>query len=213
MPSLAEALHIRPGVTAIIGSGGKTTLMLALASELQEKGSVIVTTSTHIFPPEGIRTVQRAESVNVQGILCVGTPCEHGKLAVPAQSFEELAELADFVLVEADGSRHLPVKVHRSFEPVIPANANETVCVIGASGLNRPIEEAVHGWEQFYRMTGEKITTPEAVAKALRMENLADRYVINQADVNEEAARALGALLHKPAAAAILRKGEILCSF
>ena len=211
MPSLAEALHIRPGVTAIIGSGGKTTLMLALAAELQEKGSVIVTTSTHIFPPEGIQTVQRAEKV--QGIICIGTPCEHGKLAVPAQSFEELARLADFVLVEADGSKHLPIKVHRSFEPVIPENANETICVIGASGLNRPIEEAVHGWEQFYRMTGEKITTPEAVAQTLEMENLADRYVINQADVNEKAARELGALLHKPAAAAILRKGEILCSF
>ena len=62
-------------------------------------------------------------------------------------------------------------------------------------------------------MTGEKIATPEAVAKSLKMEDLADRFVINQADVNEPAARELGALLHKPAVAAILRKGEILCSF
>lgn len=211
MKGLAQQLEIRPGVTAIIGSGGKTSLMLALAEELKEEGSVIVTTSTHIFPPENIKTAERAEAF--EGVLCVGTPCPNGKLKTPAQSFEELAQLADYVLVEADGSKHLPIKVHRYFEPVIPENANQVICVIGASGLNRPSREVVHVWDLFYAFTAADTATPQAVAHSLQIEDKADRYVINQADVNEEAARELGSLLQKPTTVISLRKGEILCSY
>ena len=48
--NLSEALQIRPGVTAIIGGGGKTTLMERLAHELSGKARVIVCTTTHIYP-------------------------------------------------------------------------------------------------------------------------------------------------------------------
>ena len=51
---LAKALDVRKGVTAIIGAGGKTTLLLALARELARTARVIVTTTTHIYPPDGI---------------------------------------------------------------------------------------------------------------------------------------------------------------
>ena len=47
--NLSEALQIRPGVTAIIGGGGKTTLMERLAHELSGKARVIVCTTTHIY--------------------------------------------------------------------------------------------------------------------------------------------------------------------
>ena len=48
--NLSEALQISPGVTAIIGGGGKTTLMERLAHELSGKARVIVCTTTHIYP-------------------------------------------------------------------------------------------------------------------------------------------------------------------
>ena len=48
---IAPLLHIGPGVTALIGGGGKTTLMDTLAAELRRRGTVIVTTSTHIRRP------------------------------------------------------------------------------------------------------------------------------------------------------------------
>ena len=41
-----KLLGLRPGGTAVIGSGGKTTLLRILAEELS--GTVILTTSTHI---------------------------------------------------------------------------------------------------------------------------------------------------------------------
>ena len=47
---LAAMLKIEKGVTAIIGSGGKTSLMYALAEELGEKNRVIVCTTTLISP-------------------------------------------------------------------------------------------------------------------------------------------------------------------
>ena len=44
--TFAEALGIGPGVTALIGGGGKTSLMLTLAKELSSKGSIIICTTT-----------------------------------------------------------------------------------------------------------------------------------------------------------------------
>lgn len=57
MDKLCDLLDIRPGVTALIGGGGKTTLMYHLARELRERGTVAVTTTTKIWPPTGIRVL------------------------------------------------------------------------------------------------------------------------------------------------------------
>ena len=206
----AKALNITRGTTAIIGSGGKTSLMLRLAQELCAVGKVIVTTSTHIYPPQEMSVATHVGRFD--GCICVGTPCAEGKLCAPAQSFEELASLTDFLLVEADGSKHLPLKVHLAHEPVIPKNAH-VICVVGASGLNLPMEEAVHRHERFYELTGEKTATVQAVASALMQENLADRYLINQFDTNPKAAQELAALLPKPSILASVQKGEIICSY
>ena len=206
----SDALHIKKGITSIIGSGGKTSLMLRLADELSQIGKVIVTTSTMIFLPTHIRVVQ--ELTDFEGCICIGTACPNGKLTTPKESFEELAKHADYVLVEADGSKHLPLKAHLSHEPVIVPNFH-VICVVGASGLNQPIADAVHRWERFLELTGQTVASPEAVAAVLREENLADRYLINQAETNLEAAKELAALLPKPSVLSCLEKGEILCSF
>ena len=47
---LSEALGIKKGVNAVIGSGGKSSLLKSLSLELSQKGSVLLTTSTHILP-------------------------------------------------------------------------------------------------------------------------------------------------------------------
>ena len=52
--ALAELLNIQRGLTAITGSGGKTTLLYALARELSAEARVIVCTTTHIYPPDGL---------------------------------------------------------------------------------------------------------------------------------------------------------------
>lgn len=210
MGIFSEALAIRPGVTAIIGSGGKTSLLYRLADELKDGGSVLVTTSTHILPPEHLPVYTRTE--RVRGVCCVGAPCGI-KLKAPEQSFEELAGLADFVLVEADGSAHLPIKAHASYEPPIPPNANNRILVVGVSGLNRPVGEAAHRAERFRALSGSELASPEAVAAVIRAEALCDRVVLNQAETNPDAARRLAALLPYPVLLTTLNKGELLCSY
>ncbi len=63
------------------------------------------------------------------------------------------------MLVEADGSRRLPLKAHAPHEPVIPKEAGCVLCVVGAHGFDRPIREAVHRPEQFCTLTGARPTS------------------------------------------------------
>lgn len=211
MAELFNELDIVPGVTAIIGSGGKTTLMYALAQELSQRGSVIVTTTTHIWKPEHLPVAERVQMA--KGIVCVGTPCKNGKLTVPQQSIQELAQLAEYVLVEADGSAGKPLKAHAEHEPVIPENVTQVICVLGASGLNLPAQESVHRPEIFCRLTGSSAATVKAVAALLKTENLFDRLVINQCDMQETAARELAEEMNCPVLLTSLKKGEILCAY
>ncbi len=146
----ADALAVPRGITSIVGGGGKTTLLLRLARELCEAGMrVVVTTSTHIFPPEGIPTLtdgtlaEASALLKREGLVCLGTPVEKGKLAAPKFAFAELAKIADYVLVEADGAKGLPLKAPAEHEPVIPAETSLVVAVAGLDGLGKPIGETV----------------------------------------------------------------------
>ena len=53
--NLASALRIEPGITAIIGSGGKSTLLKTLGLELMRAGGrVLLCTTTHMLPVAGV---------------------------------------------------------------------------------------------------------------------------------------------------------------
>ena len=88
---ICEQLHMTKGITAVIGSGGKTTLLRILAEELS--GTVILTTSTHILPFAGIPLLvtddieQVRRALALHRVICMGTPAAEGKLTAPALSF------------------------------------------------------------------------------------------------------------------------------
>ena len=153
-----EALGLGRGITSIIGSGGKSSLLDRLAEELRERGRVVLCTTTHMFPPPGLRTLQNASSQDVEralaedGAVCLGELAPDGRLHAPALPISELARLADYVVVEADGSKRLPLKAHAPHEPVIPPGTERTVCVLGLTGLGRPIAEAAHRPELYARL-------------------------------------------------------------
>ena len=186
---LAPLLGIQRGVTAIIGSGGKTTLLRTLADELP--GRVLLCTSTHFLGYRDLPTVLDPTEPALQDalrrnrIVCAAGRSPTGKLVDCGIPYEVLASLADFVLVEADGSRQLPLKAHAEHEPVIPACSRQVICVVGLSGLHRPVSEVVHRPELFCPLVGctpEDEATPERVARALVQEHLADTYFLNQAE-------------------------------
>ena len=152
---IAPLLNIGRGVTALIGGGGKTTLLYTLTEELRKKGTVLLCTSTHIMRPTQYEVLERASEAEVSaalsahGAVCVGEPSAEGKLGPPSLPFDALARLADYVLVEADGSRRLPLKAHAPHEPVIPANAQRVVLVVGADGFGKPIRDVCHRSERY----------------------------------------------------------------
>jgi len=220
---LAELLGIRPGVTAVIGSGGKTSLLRTLGKELSAQGrTAVLCTTTHVFPFAGIVTVTEpdehrlSEALSRDRIVCAGVPEQAtGKLTSPAIPLTRLARLADYVLAEADGSHGLPLKAHAPHEPVIPPEAGRVVCVVGLSGLDRPIREAAHRPGRFAELAGageNDSATAVSVARVLNAEALSDIYFINQADTPSQLRRAgeLASLLDRPAAAGSLQKGGFI---
>ena len=178
---LWELLGIRPGLTAVIGSGGKTSLLRVLAQELSHRGTVLVSTTTHIMRPNwcpfAATDAALREGFAHSPIVCAGSYTPEGKLTAP--DFPGWQYAADFVLVEADGSKRLPAKAHAAWEPVLPPERNRTVCVFGASALGRPIQDAAH--------------RPELYAPLAVLAIGVGFYVlfINQADVLEDPAAAL----------------------
>lgn len=201
---------------SVVGSGGKTTFLRYLSERLS--GTVILTTSTHIRPFPGIpfveaspedpdQTLRALRSALSRGrVVCIGKPEPSGKLASPADvvSFDALLAEADHLLVEADGAAGLPFKAHRPWEPVIPACSGLTVCMVGASGLGRPVSQVCHCPELFSALAGitpDRIVEPEHVAEVLNRENLADCFLINQSDAlpDPEPVRRLCGLIRKDA--------------
>ena len=190
---LQDALGIPRGITSVIGGGGKTTLLSVLARELAAGGvAVALTTSTHFLPFEGMPALSGPDEWDAAAspVACFASPTEEGKLAAPACGIPALAAAADYVLVEADGSKRLPLKAHAAWEPVIPAGTVNVVWVVGASGLGKPVSETAHRPELFCERCGcmpTDIATPERVAQALnaelRMLNLSTaRIMLNQVD-------------------------------
>lgn len=186
---LAPLLKIEKGVTAIIGSGGKTTLLRTLSGELP--GRVLLCTSTHFQGYADLPAVLDPTAADLRKalaahpIVCAAGRSPTGKLVDCGLPYEALADLADFVLVEADGSRRRPLKAHAHHEPVIPPCTRQVICVVGLSGLHRPVSEVVHRPELFCPLVGctpEDEATPERVARALVQEHLADTYFLNQAE-------------------------------
>ncbi len=211
-----QALGVERGVTAVIGSGGKSSLLDKLASELRAEHRVLLCTTTHMFPASGMRTLAEpdeaaiARVLDAEGAVCVGVPGEDGRLHAPGIPMSRLTALADYVIVEADGSKRLPLKAHASHEPVIPAEAGRTICVVGMSGLGRRVSETVHRPELFAPC--DVPVTEELLASVLNREALADVYFLNQCDIcGMERARKLAALLDRPSACGSIREGTAVC--
>ena len=67
--------------------------------------------------------------------------------SLPEEIYKQACEFADIVLVEADGSKHMPVKFPAAHEPVIPENVNEIQVVMGLHAIGHPFCEVSHRLE------------------------------------------------------------------
>lgn len=215
---LSELLAVPRGVTAMVGGGGKTSLLLILARELSETARVLATTTAHIWPPP-FETLLSPTPETVlaafahTNLLAAGDPAPDGKLREPAALARGWARLAEYTLVEADGSRGLPLKAPAEHEPALPGDAALVVAVAGMSCAGHTVGQAAHRPSLYAALAGlpeDAPVTPEAVARVLMHPNgqrkgVAGRFavVLNQADTPQRLAFARDVAMRLPCEAVI----------
>ncbi len=182
--TLAQALGIRRGeIVAFVGGGGKTGAILRLIEELRaERWRVLASTTTKVgrsieaavpvFEATG-REWHAGLAVAMERdgavFLAAGTSRD-GKLTgiEPAAIDRRLRDLADAVLLEADGSRQMPIKAPGAHEPVVPPATTVVVPMVGLDALGRTIAPLeVHRPELLRALTGHDVVTPDAIVRLL----------------------------------------------
>lgn len=150
---LARALGLR-GMghhVALVGGGGKTTLMHAIADALPAPTVVTCTTKMGadqhwgkrllVDPTDDDLLVQVAEAGRV---LVVGRVNGQKAIGITPMRADQLATLGLNVVCESDGSRRMPAKAPHWYEPVLASTVTLVLCVIGADALDRTIHDQCH---------------------------------------------------------------------
>ncbi|MEN6326781.1 MAG: selenium cofactor biosynthesis protein YqeC [Syntrophomonas sp.] len=183
---LYETLDLGPkAVVALVGGGGKTSAMFRLAEEIPSKHSVLITTTTKIYIPsreEYHCFCTQAEGYNeeavVKALKAGERPVLGSRRLYPEHKLDGVEEellagffrqgQADYILVEADGSKGRPLKGHLDYEPVIPGITTCLLIVIGADVLGKQLDsQFVHRPEIVAGLTGQRPGTmvgPETIA-------------------------------------------------
>ncbi len=205
--NLSQALEVKAGdIIAFVGAGGKTHAMFRLAAELSEGGArVITTTTTRIaqdelgLAPHAVRPKRGmplsewlpSQLEQYRHIFLFTRLERNYKVRGLKSSWldEHLAHspFFDVLLVEADGSRRLPMKAPFSHEPPIPASATIVVPVVGLDALGQPLDkDHIYGAHCIQRAIGYKLgqpVTPELVAATLLHPKLGLKNVPSQAQI------------------------------
>ncbi|MDH3683756.1 MAG: selenium cofactor biosynthesis protein YqeC [Acidimicrobiia bacterium] len=163
---------------AIVGGGGKTTTLHALADQLS--GSRVVTTTTKMGHDQH-RGRKLLLGPTDEEIAAIGLGADAGPpvvawggiegtkaIGIDPETCDRWFGLVDHVLVEADGARRRPFKAPGSMEPVVPPTATVVVVVMGVDALGRVIGDQCHrplrvaalaGCQPFERLTPERAAT------------------------------------------------------
>ncbi len=165
-PDLLATLVPGGGVVALVGAGGKKSLMYALARA--SSGGVALTTTVRISP---------YDSRQVDAIVDIDTPAasaagagrvvawqgalhRHGRLrGIPLQTLAALDLGAHFplVLVKADGARGRLVKAPAAHEPVLPPASDHVLALCSVRAVGRPLDQRIaHRPEQVMALTGAR---------------------------------------------------------
>jgi len=210
--NISQALrYTPPSSIALVGSGGKTTLLFQLARELVPP--VITAATSHLHTDQikladshwkGTRPEDLAGlEANLLGVMLVTGPVIDARTqGLNSDTIGWLYQICKNhalpLLIEADGSRQHPLKAPADHEPPIPDFVKMVVVVAGMSGIGKPLTgKTVHNLDLFSALSklapGEMIT-PEALVQVLthvaggfkNIPRAARRVVLlNQADTSD----------------------------
>ena len=140
-------------VIAVVGAGGKTSYIHSAAETyLREGKKVLVTTTTHMYAEKDtVITDDPAvitDELSRKSYCMAGVKGPEGKIVpLSGETYEAVCKAADIVLVEADGSKQLPLKYPAEWEPVIPDNTDKIIIIMGLHGIGKKCSESVHRCE------------------------------------------------------------------
>ncbi len=190
-PSLGAALGLgERELVALVGSGGKTSALIALARGLASGGkTVTVTTTTAMYLHElarAGRVLQEADehemAARIRDAVTSGFAVGVARLQTPDGKVIGLSPstvdalwgegIADYLIVEADGSRGRSLKAFARHEPQVPGNATVIVQVVGLDVVGMPLtEQNVHRAAELAGLLGLPVgvdVTTDTVARTLR---------------------------------------------
>jgi probable selenium-dependent hydroxylase accessory protein YqeC len=193
-------LNEKGHIISIVGAGGKTTLMFLMAKYCTDNGmKVLVSTTTHIMKPQDGSYVyndifQARKLWNNGKYVTVGQEAQDGKISMlPQTKLNEFVGEADITFLEADGSKHMPIKVPAENEPVIISTSDIVIAVCGMTCLGKPLKDVCFRLNQAEAVLGKSPTEnieKSDIVKILTSEkgsrkNVGDRdyyIVLNQCD-------------------------------
>ena len=150
----AEALGLgHRSLVALVGGGGKTTLLFALGRSLPARTLLTTTTRmgrdrTGSFPClVGPTDREMADAFGRDDAVLAWRSIDERKALgyAPAEVDRWFAAgLADHIVVEADGARRRPFTAPAPWEPPIPAASTHVVACIGADALGYVIADRLH---------------------------------------------------------------------
>ena len=202
MAKLLEEIHTyfagNEHCIAITGSGGKTTALISLAKLYAENQKrVLISTTTKLLLPNdqeyGCDTYFFNETIlshrPSKGERVFYSHIDKKAVAPPLHTIGKLLDLYDVVLLEADGSRHLGLKLHEERDPVVPVFTTATLAIVSFSLLGKPFKENCFGSESYpldfpetkvdlYTYT-KLITHPQGITKGMKGKSL---ILCNQAE-------------------------------
>lgn len=178
---LVEALGAARGTTCVVGAGGKKTTLFALAARLP-RAVVTATVRIPIFDPhvaavsvtdDPVGAVRSAGDWPV-GVVAERTGDRYEGYDPAVVDQLAAADVADAILVKADGARTRWFKAPGDDEPRLPSTADVVVPVVSARVVGEPLDEThVHRPERVAALTGldpgERIR-PDHVAAVLASE-------------------------------------------
>lgn len=113
------------------------------AESAPKQGSITILASEDAIPDSSVHQSEKSHRV----LLKLG--------GIHPDWIAVLQEYWDVILVEADGSKHLPIKAPAEHEPVIPPVSDMVLGCIGLDCLGKPMDEGwVHRPQLFSLITG-----------------------------------------------------------
>ena len=227
---MAAALRLgERSLVALVGGGGKTTLLFALGRQLPARTLLTTTTRMGRDRSDGFTTVVGSSAEDLDRalardgtVLAWRSADERKALGFDPAAVDGWfsAGLADRIIVEADGARRRPFTAPAPWEPPIPFSSTHVVACIGAEALGFVIADRLHrplrvaaaaGCSPYDRLTPARaaraLTSPVGMMKNVPA-TARFAVAVTKADPDDTQTAALGGELRRRGVHCLLVAGQ-----